>query len=84
MNKLSEVVFTKDGDTYKAIGIYKVIGTVMQGESRDPILQTLVEGDSYYLVRREAKKLAYDNTVPFFDVVTTKLSLEQAMMRKAQ
>jgi hypothetical protein len=83
MNKLSEVVFTKVGDTYKAIGIYKVIGTVMQGESFDPVLETLAEGDSYYLVRREAKKLAYASVVPFCDVVTARESMQIAIKRRA-
>ena len=82
--KLKEIAFTKVGPVYKVIGIYKVYGTVFHGQDFEPSLQTLEEGESYYLVRTAGKKLAYANSVPFCDLCTTSLSMELAMMRKAQ
>lgn len=70
--RLTEITFLKIGDKYKAIGIYETNG--------DPVTSALVEGQSYWLVRREAKKMAYAASVRFSDL--TKEALEREPLAK--
>lgn len=86
MNNLKEIIFTKQGDEYQAIGIYVKRGeTHYQGEDDDDPVSTVLEsGSSYYAVRREGMNLAYANRVPFCDFVSVSFGETLAKMVKKE
>lgn len=83
--KLKEIVFIKVGKIYRCVGIYITSGTVMQGEDFGPSLVTEFEGESYYEIRRQGKKKAYDEKVGFFDTVNPEFNdLQKLQIRNVR
>ena len=84
MEKLKEIVFVQSDDIFKVVGIYVSYGAVhYQGEEvKDPEVKTLHESLSFWNTRSYGKKLAYNSSVPFTDLVSEPMSQAIAKLKK--